>query len=599
MQKVIFCFAVLCFSLVIVDYSLAQERVDHALRFDINAHGGGATSVAISSDDTLIASGGMDGKIRIWDILDGRQLYALGENGAVIEVVFSPDDRHVLCAVRSKDDKYLLQVWDYRKQKLRETIGDYDQRINSVAYSPEGSLIAFGSDDGTVRVLDVENGRSIREYETRRNEGVLAVSWSHDGSYLAGGVSWGGDVFLWDVSKDQSGKVLEGHSDWVNDVLYSPDGRTLISGGKDGSVRKWDVSTGKERSNIREWWWGEINALAIDESYTHLAGASSKGEIVVWYADDGLLLDVLNGHVGNVNDVTFSADGNTVVSGGSDGTVKIWTTPGTGTPELLFELAAEHDKGEGNFKENKKEAYKWYLRAAELGFPEAMVRLGQMLADGEGGDRNINASLAWLNKAAGLGNVDAEKKLNDLNDGLSFGLIDKNSLELAEKKAASGDVETQYRLGLIYRTGGHGISKSWTKAVKWFKKAAKKGHGEALFYTAESYETGNGSPKSMKNALKWYRKAAEQGHVKAYLRLGIFSCTGKGVEQNYAKAVELWAKASQGGDALATFFLAYMYETGSGLKRDMGQAKKFYAIAAGQGNVFADQAMSLLAKNQK
>jgi WD40 repeat protein len=177
---------VLCFLLATADYSLAQGRAGHALRLDINGHSGGVTSVAISSDDILVASGGMDGRIRIWDIADGRELYVFGENREVADVVFSPDDKQVLCAVRDDDNKYVLQIWDYRKQKLRKTIEGYGQRINSVAYSPDGKLIVSGSGDGTVWIRHGGNGRSVRKYETANN-GVLGVNWSPDGSHIVEG----------------------------------------------------------------------------------------------------------------------------------------------------------------------------------------------------------------------------------------------------------------------------------------------------------------------------------------------------------------------------------------------------------------------------
>ena len=123
------CFVAVCFLHATADCSAAQGRADHALRLDINGHAGEVTSLAISSDDRLIVSGGMDGRIRIWDIGDGRELHVFGENREVVDVAFSPDDKQVLCAVRDEDNKYVLQIWDYRKQKLRKTVDGYGQRI--------------------------------------------------------------------------------------------------------------------------------------------------------------------------------------------------------------------------------------------------------------------------------------------------------------------------------------------------------------------------------------------------------------------------------------------------------------------------------------
>lgn len=619
-------FLVFCLLLTNPLGDFAAAKVGSLLRLNFKAHEGEVTAVEISPDGRLIVSGGLDGKVRIWNVADGKELHAFGENLEVTDVAFSPDGKRVLCAARNERKKDVLQIWDYSKEKLREEIEGHSQRINTVAYSPDGKMIASGSGDNTVKTWYARNGRDIQSYKAGKND-VLAVSWSPNSDYVAAGLSWDSNILVWDVARDKLVKTLAGHGDWVNAVLYSPDGRNIISGSRDGSIRIWDSGSGKEISMVREGRWGEIRGLAISGDGFYLAGATEKKGVAVWYAKGGKLLDVLGGHSGRVNGVAFSTDGRFIVSGGVDGTVSIWTAPSIGGPEALFELAVKHDKGDHLIKSDKREAFKWYLKSAKAGYLQAMTRVGVMFGSGEGTAENLQAAVKWLRaavdkddagamyslanmyaagkgvaadqdraaalwaEAAEKGHVQAGMKLSKRIGVLDIGIMDRKSLEWVEKVAEAGDVKAMYVLGLVFKNGASGIDKNSTVSIRWFIEAAKKGHVEAQYRLGLSYATGEGLKTNYKKAASWLKKAAGKGNVEAQHRLGILYCTGKGVKQDYAKAVELWEKSSKKGNAMATFFLGYMYETGSGLKRDPTKARKLYAVAAKQGNVFAGQAM--------
>ncbi len=623
---------VLVFCLLLTNLlgDLAFAEVDPFLRLNLKAHEGEVTAVDISPDGSLVVSGGLDGKVRIWNVADGTELHAFGENLEVADVVFSPDGQRVICAARNDRKKDVLQIWDYTKERLREEIEGHNQRINTVAYSPNGKMIASGSGDNTVKTWYASNGRDIHSYKAGKND-VLAVSWSPDSDYIATGVSWDSNILVWDASRDKLVNTLDGHSDWVNSVVYSPDGLNIISGSNDGSVRFWDSVSGKETRKFREEWWGEIRGLAISGDGSYLAGATENNSVVLWYTKSGKLLNVLAGHSGRVNAVAFSADSKLIVSGGVDGTVKVWITPGIADPEALYDLAVKHDHGDERLKLDQKEAFKWYLKSAEAGYPAAMARVGMMTGRGEGTAENLQDSVKWLTAAAdkgfagamySLGNMYAAgngvsldqakaaslwekaaekgqvqaglKLIKKTMSSLDVATMDKDSLKWVKKAAETGDVKAMYSLGLVFRNGTKSIEKNGALSAKWFKEAANKGHAKAQYQLGLNYANGIGVKKNNKEAAKLIKKAASNGNVTAKYRLGIMYCTGKGVKQDYGKAVKIWKTTSKKGDAMSTFFLAYMYETGSGLKRNLGKAKKLYGIAAKQGNVFARQALSSL-----
>jgi len=105
-----------------------------------------------------------------------------------------------------------------------------------------GTTIASGSDDGTIKLWDV-NTWTCRHTFQAHNNWVIAVAYSPDGSTIASS-SNDGTIHVWDVNTGTCLHNFQAHSDWVNVVVYSPDGSTIASGSDDGTIKLWDVNTG-------------------------------------------------------------------------------------------------------------------------------------------------------------------------------------------------------------------------------------------------------------------------------------------------------------------------------------------------------------------
>jgi len=285
----------------------------HPLRRSLSGHTDRVRSVAYSPDGRLLATGGSDRIVRLWDVAAGSLRATLtGFEESVTSVAFSPDSR-ILATSGARG----ARLWDAADGRLRTTLASGAGRVYAVAFSPDGRTLATAGHDGPIRLWDVADGRLRGTLPSRAVE-VFSVAFSPDGRTLATGDS-DNTVRLWDVTGRRLRRALTGHTGYVWSVAFSPDGRTVASGSVDGTVRLWDVAGGRLRTALTGHT-SEVYAVAFSPDGRSLASGSDDYTSRLWDVASGRFRVLPAGALA----LAFSPDGDTLATGGADGKVRWW-----------------------------------------------------------------------------------------------------------------------------------------------------------------------------------------------------------------------------------------------------------------------------------
>ncbi|MEN9221126.1 MAG: WD40 repeat domain-containing serine/threonine-protein kinase, partial [Thermostichus sp. BF3_bins_97] len=344
--------------------ALNPVRWAKALQLQATLEGPAAiTALAMNPDGTLLASGGDDGLVKLWDPRTGDRLETLvGHEGSIETLAISPDGTFLVSAGADRT----VRLWDLATLSERLQLQGHTELINSVAISPDSRWIASGSADRTVRLWQADSGQLIRTVDSTAHEltagaGITAVAFGpgrtpptriaalgeagEEGIPLAppplilAAANADPTIHLWDPN---SGALLETlEADYpVEQVLLSRDGRHLFSGSANG-ISIWNLSTGSIERTLPQNF-SSLATLTLSPDGRLLASGTDHRakEIKLWDLRTGELLRTLGGHTWTVSALLFSPDGQTLYSGSVDGSIRIWG------PEVEPEASVDGDSAD-------------------------------------------------------------------------------------------------------------------------------------------------------------------------------------------------------------------------------------------------------------
>lgn len=357
----------------------------------LSAHRDAVLSVAFAADGATLYSGSRDGTVRAWEAASGRlvgtfspgppltagtgvnaiaaqpvkgtdgittllmaravgpaNVVQLGRAGGapgeaipplaghlktVRVLAFSPDGK----LLASGSDDGVVKLWDAEDGSLQRSLKGYAMPVTTIAFSADSKQMLTGSEDGIAKVWDLESGKERQELQMNRpGDGVFAVAFSPDGATAVTGGHGGrtGRDFLmvWNVPAGKASRTAAGHEAPVTAVAFAPDGRSFVTGARDHTLRVWATPGGEPRAVGKS---ERVASVACDPAGGVLASAGADGTVRLWDTHTGALIRTLTGHTGRVLSVAFAADGQTLASGGVDKSVRLWN-PRTGAAGLTL-----------------------------------------------------------------------------------------------------------------------------------------------------------------------------------------------------------------------------------------------------------------------
>ncbi len=282
----------------------------------------------IENSQTLF-SGGEDQSVKLWDIISGKCNRSIqGYTNPIWSISFSPKEALLV----SGGEDRIVRLWDVATDnKSYRELKRHQHLVRTLAFNTEGTLLASGSYDGTVVVFHTTTWKiikTLKEEKISENENsgrVISVAFSKDSKKLAVSYYYGKKVRLWNIEQWKLIATISDFNERVRDIAFCPNKDVLAISNdstKEPLIRLWDIEKGQDICYLKGHT-APVWSLSFSPDGKILASGSADKTIRLWHWETGKSID-LKGHESRIRSIAISADGKMIVSGSDDNTLKIW-----------------------------------------------------------------------------------------------------------------------------------------------------------------------------------------------------------------------------------------------------------------------------------
>lgn len=287
-------------------YNVAAQ----SLKTKLTDHSSNIETVCVSGDGKYLATGAWDGKINLYTFDSAgvpqiKEIYK-GHMGAVISLSFSPNNKYLVSG--SKD--YSSRIWNLDTPANHQVFNLHLEPVTASFLDPSYKFLISSSLDGTIRFTNIRG--KIKSRVIKLNAPIYDLLLSRDRKHYY--VALKGAIIKKIETAGQNAEVLSfiGHTDDINAIEFSPDGKTIASASNDKTIQIWDVMTGKSLKILNGFEW-KVTSLKFTTDGKYIVGGCNNGVSKLFEVETGKNISDFNEIGKNVRDVTFSKDGQQII----------------------------------------------------------------------------------------------------------------------------------------------------------------------------------------------------------------------------------------------------------------------------------------------